>query len=241
MIVNESAARQFFGSANPLGRTIRVGAGWRLQVIGVVKDAKYQRVDEPAPIAAFVAMGQYPHSYPSLNFELRHTLSFSALTPAVRQAIADVSADISLEFRSFETQVDESLEQQRLVAALSTLFGALALALSMVGLYGVTAYSVARRKGEIGVRVALGARTRAVVWLILRDAAVLLAIGTALGAVGALTSARLLTSLLYGVEPNDPVLMFAAAAMLAAATTLAASLPAWRAARLDPMRVLREE
>jgi len=143
-------------------------------------------------------MGQYPHSYPSLNFELRHTLSFSALTPAVRQAIADVSADISLEFRSFETQVDESLEQQRLVAALSTLFGALALALSMVGLYGVTAYSVARRKGEIGVRVALGARTRAVVWLILRDAAVLLAIGTALGAVGALTSARLLSSLLYG-------------------------------------------
>jgi predicted permease len=241
MIVNESAARQFFGSANPLGRTIRVGAGWRLQVIGVVKDAKYQRVDEPAPIAAFVAMGQYPHSYPSLNFELRHTLSFSALTPAVRQAIADVSADISLEFRSFETQVDESLEQQRLVAALSTLFGALALALSMVGLYGVTAYSVARRKGEIGVRVALGARTRAVVWLILRDAAVLLAIGTALGAVGALTSARLLSSLLYGVEPNDPVLMFAAAAMLAAATTLAASLPAWRAAWLDPMRVLREE
>ena len=99
----------------------------------------------------------------------------------------------------------------------------------------------ARRKGEIGVRVALGARTRAVVWLILRDAAVLLAIGTALGAVGALTSARLLSSLLYGVEPNDPVLMFAAAAMLAAATTLAASLPAWRAAWLDPMRVLREE
>jgi predicted permease len=244
MVINESAARQFFGSTNPLGKSIRDGSaasGRRWQVIGVVKDAKYQRVDEKAPITGFVAMGQYPNSFPSLNYELRHTISFDGLTPVVRAVIADVSAGISLEFRSFETQVDESLQQQRLVAALSALFGALALLLSMVGLYGVTAYSVARRKGEIGVRMALGAGTGSVLWLILRDVAVLLAIGTALGVLGALTAGRLLTSLLYGMEPNDPMQMFAAGAMLATATTVAACLPAWRAARLDPMRVLREE
>jgi ABC-type antimicrobial peptide transport system permease subunit len=163
------------------------------------------------------------------------------LTPAVRAAIAEVSPAISLEFRSFQTQVDESLQQQRLVAALSSLFGALALLLSMVGLYGVTSYSVARRRGEIGLRMALGASAGSVLWLVLRDVAVLLAIGTALGVLGALAAGRLLTSLLYGVEPNDPALMFAAAAILATATMLAACLPARRAARLDPMQVLREE
>jgi predicted permease len=244
MVINESAARQFFGSDNPLGKTIRDGsaASGRLwQVIGVVKDAKYQRVDEPAPITGFVAMGQSPFLFSGLEIELRHTVAFSALTPAVKAAIAEVSSDITLHFRSFETQVNESLQQQRLVAALSALFGALALSLSMVGLYGVTAYSVARRRGEIGIRMALGARTASVVWLVLRDVAVLLGIGTALGALGALASRRLLTSLLYGVKPNDPALLLGAAAMLAAAATAAASLPAWRAARIDPMRVLREE
>jgi ABC-type antimicrobial peptide transport system permease subunit len=137
--------------------------------------------------------------------------------------------------------VDDSLQQQRLVAALSTLFGALALLLSMVGLYGVTAYSVARRKAEIGLRVALGAGTGSVLWLILRDVAVLLLTGTAIGAGGALAAGKLIAKLLYGVQPNDPPRMFAAAAVLAAAATLAAIVPAWRAARLDPMQVLREE
>ena len=185
-VINESAARQFFGSADPLGKTIRVGsaASGRLwHVVGVVKDAKYQRVDEPAPIAGFVAIGQAPYPYSSLEIELRHTVAFSALTPAVRAAIAEVGADITLHFRSFEAQVDESLQQQRLVAALSALFGALALSLSMVGLYGITAYSVARRRGEIGIRMALGARAVSVVWLVLRDVAVLLGIGTAMGAL----------------------------------------------------------
>ncbi len=244
MVINESAARQFFGSTNPLEKTIRVGnaaSGRRYQVIGVVKDAKYESVDEKAPVTGFVAMGQDSSAWPSRYYEVRYAGPLKVLTPAVRAAIAEVSPAISLEFRSFQTQVDESLQQQRLVAALSSLFGALALLLSMVGLYGVTSYSVARRRGEIGLRMALGASTGSVLWLILRDVAVLLAIGTALGVLGALAAGRLLTSLLYGVEPNDPALMFAAAAILATATTLAACLPARRAARLDPMQVLREE
>jgi len=244
MILNESAARQFFGSSNALGKTVRLGAaasGPRYQVIGVVKDTAYRRVDEKAPITGFVAMEQTTSPPSTLNYELRYATSSSAPTEAVRAAIAKVSAAISLEFRSFERQVDDSLEQQRLVAALSTLFGGLALLLSMVGLYGVTAYSVARRRGEIGLRMALGARAGAVAWLILRDAAWMLAAGTALGVLGALAAGKLLTSLLYGVEGSDPGRMVAVAGILAAATTLAAWLPARRAARLDPMKALREE
>ena len=244
MVINESAARQFFGSRSPLGGIIRMGQApsqRRYRVIGVVKDAKYERVDEVAPITGFVAIGQNPTPFPDRSYEVRYAGSLKALTPAVRAAMAQLSPDISLEFRSLETQVDESLQQQRVMAVLSTLFGALALVLSMVGLYGVTAYSVARRKGEIGVRMALGASTWSILWLVLRDVAVLLAVGTALGACGALAAGRLATSLLYGVKPNDPVQMFEAAAMLATAATLAACLPARRAARIDPMRVLREE
>jgi predicted permease len=245
IVIDQSAARKFFGSTNPLGKTIRSGnaaSGRLYQVIGVVKDAKYGRVDEKPRITGFDTMGQSMNpSPPSLNYELRHTIPLDALTPVVKTAIADVSANISLEFRSFKTQVGESLQQQRLVATLSTVFGALALSLSMVGLYGLTAYSVARRKGEIGVRIALGASTGSILWLVLRDVAVLLAVGTALGALGALAAGRLLTSLLYGVRPNDPVQMAVAAAILATATTVAACLPARRAAGLDPMKVLREE
>jgi putative ABC transport system permease protein len=243
MVINESAAHQFFGAASPLGKTIRIGnadSRWRLQVIGVVKDAKYERVNEPAPIAGFVAMAQ-ANPDPSLNYQLRHTISPDALAPAVRKAIAEVDPGITLEFHNFSTQVSESLQQQRLVAMLSTVFGALALLLSMVGLYGVTAYAVARRKGEIGLRMALGAPTGSVLWLILRGVAALLAAGTALGMAGALAAGKLVTSLLHGVKSNDPAEMLAAAALLALAVTLAACLPAWKAARLDPMKVLREE
>jgi predicted permease len=243
MVINESTARQFFGTASALGRTIRVGsarAGTRYQVIGVVKDAKYERVEDAAPITGFVSTRQWITDS-TLTFELRHKGPADALVTAVRAAIAQVSGDISLETASLRTQVDESLQQQRLVAGLSAVFGGLALALSMVGLYGVTAYSVARRKSEIGLRMALGAQTGSVLWLVLRDVVVLLAVGAALGAAGALATGRLLTSLLYGVSPRDPAQMLAAAGLLAVAVMMAACVPAWSASRIDPMRVLREE
>jgi predicted permease len=244
MVVNQTAARQFFGAVSPLGKVIRMGQGVgekSYQVVGVVQDAKYNRVDQPAPPTGFVALGQSARPEPDRTFIVRHAGSLQALTPSVRATIAELSPETTVDFRAFKTRVDDALQQQRVTAVLASLFGALALLLSMVGLYGVTAYSVARRRGEIGLRMALGARSGAVIWLIMRHVAGLLAIGTALGALGAWSSGRLLANLLYGVEPNDPARMLGSAALLGVATALAAGLPAWRATQLDPMRVLREE
>jgi putative ABC transport system permease protein len=163
------------------------------------------------------------------------------MIPSVRSVISGVNRGISLEFRNFETQVNESLLQPRIVALLSSIFGMLALLLAMVGLYGITAYSVARRRGEIGIRMALGAQARSVVWLMLRDVAVILVAGMSVGFAVSLGAGRLVKSLLYGVQPNDPVQLAGAAILLALATAIAAYIPARRAARIDPMAALREE
>lgn len=248
MVVGESAARQFFGSANPIGKTMAtdpLGGGTGRQetyeVIGVVKDVKYNRIDEKPRRTAYLASGQDDNPWPAIHFEIRSDGPVEALIPSIRSAISSVNRDLSLEFRNFETQVNESLLQPRIVALLSSIFGSLALGLAMVGLYGITTYSVARRKAEVGIRMALGAQRRSVIWLILRDMVLLLAIGMALGLAASLAAGRLIVSLLYDVRPNDPVHLAVATVTLAAATAIAAYLPARRAARLDPMVALREE
>lgn len=144
---------------------------------------------------------------------------------------------IALQFRSLETQVNESLLQPPIVALLSAVFGSLAFLLATVGLYGITSYAVTRRKGETAMRIALGASRRSVVPLMLRDVVVL----PALGLAASLAAGRLVTSLLSRVRPRDPAQLASAALILAAATAVAAYLPTRRAARLDPMAALREE
>ena len=247
MIIGEATARKFFGSINPVGKTIGVD---RMnpreekdlyQVIGVVKDTKYISIDEETEKVVYVSTLQDPAPWANNTFELRSSGPLESLTHSIRSVIAEVNPAISLEFSSLETQVSDSLLQQRIVALLSSVFGALALVLAMVGLYGITSYAVARRRGEIGIRMALGAQRGAVAWLVLRDVAVLLAIGMALGLAASLAAGRLVTSLLYGVRWNDPVQLAGAAIVLITATAIAAYLPARRAARLDPMVTLREE
>jgi predicted permease len=249
IVIDESAARQFFGSVSgALGKTMGLQQGPSggsapeiYQVIGVVKDAKYSQINEAPRKTAYVASGQDADPWPEINFMVRAAGRVDALLPSIRSVFAEVNRDISLQFRSFETQVQESLLQQRIVALLASIFGSLALLLAMVGLYGTTAYMTAQRQGEIGIRKALGARPRSVVWLMLRDVVVVLAVGIGLGVAGSLAAGRLIESLLFGVQPNDPVSLAAALTVLAAATALAAYLPARRAARLDPMVALREE
>jgi predicted permease len=247
MLIGESAARRFFGQANPIDRTIRVNAedshGKKdvYQVIGVVKDAKYEAVNEDLLLSVYVACAQDTDPWPEVNFEVRSERPVEAFIPAVRAAVGEVNPGISLEFRNFETQVNESLLQPRMVALLSAFFGGLALLLAMIGLYGVTAYGVARRQAEIGIRMALGAQPESVVWLVLREVAAMLAIGTLLGLGASLAAGRLVASLLYGVKPYDAAPLAIAAVVLGIATGIAAYLPAHRAARLDPMAALREE
>ena len=248
MIINETTARQFFGSGNPIGKTIALDESYMqpgkrevYQVIGVSKDAKYNAIDEKPVPTAYVACAQDGDPWSTVNFEVRSEQPVDRLTPSIRAAIGRVNPGISLEFRNFETQVDESLLQPRMVALLSTFFGGLALLLAMIGLYGVTAYGVARRQGEIGIRVALGAQPGAVIWLVLRDVIGMLAIGPLLGLAASLAAGRLVRSLLYGLTSYDPAPLAIAAVVLGAATGIAAYLPARRAARLDPVAALREE
>jgi predicted permease len=245
MLIDESAARRFFGNANPIGKTIRQesqpGTHDTYQVIGVVKDAKYEQVAEDRLLSVYVASAQDDEPWQEASFEIRTARPVETFIPAVRAAIGEVNPGISLEFRNFETQVNESLLQPRMVALLSAFFGGLALLLAMIGLYGVTAYGVARRQAEIGIRMALGAQPASVVWLVLREVAAMLAVGTLLGLGASLAAGRLVSSLLYGVKPHDAAPLAIAAVVLGIATGIAAYLPAHRAARLDPMAALREE
>ena len=247
MVIGESTARRFFGKANPLGKTIRMDAAGRpgkpdvYQVIGVVKDIKYLAVNEDQLLSGFVGSLQDTEPWSEVTFEVRSERPVEMLIPAVRTAIGEVNRGISLEFRNLETQVSDSLLQPRMVALLSAFFGGLALLLAMIGLYGVTAYGVARRQAEIGIRMALGAQPGSVVWLVLREVAAMLAIGTAIGLGASLAAGRLVASLLYGVKPHDAAPLALAAMVLGIATGIAAYLPAHRAAHLDPMVALREE
>jgi len=206
-----------------------------------VKDIKYGSIDEPPHKTGYLPSSQDAEPGPELQFEIRSDMLLGTLTPAVSAVIAKLSPEVSLSFRSLETQVSDSLLQPRLVALLSSFFGLLALLLAMVGLYGLTAYGVARRRGEIGIRIALGAQRSSVVWLVLRDVAFTLALGIAIGIVVSLLTGRLITRLLYGLQPSNPVTLVTAGIVLALAATTAGYLPARRASRLDPMTALREE
>jgi ABC-type antimicrobial peptide transport system permease subunit len=163
------------------------------------------------------------------------------MEPAIRDTIAKANRDVSVEFQNFESQVNDSVRPQGVVAWLSGFFGALALLLAMMGLYGITAYSVVQRQGEIGIRMALGAQQKGVLWLVMRGVGLMLFIGTLAGTAATLVLGQLVGSLLFGVKANDPVTLTSAALALTIAAAAAAFLPAWRAARLDPMRALRNE
>jgi putative ABC transport system permease protein len=247
IVISQSAARKFFGKSNPIGRTIgledadKPGARNLHEIIGVAKDIKYDDMKEETLLTAYLPTAQDEGPWPEVNFVFRSAGPAEALIPGIRAAVAETDRGISLEFRNFETQVDESLLQPRLVALLSSFFGALALLLATIGLYGVTSYAVLRRQGEIGLRMALGASQSSVISLVLRDVALMLALGTVAGLAASLAAGRLITSLLYGVRPADPATLAGAAALLGLATAIAGYIPALRASRLDPTAALREE
>ncbi|HEX5436953.1 MAG TPA: FtsX-like permease family protein, partial [Gemmatimonadaceae bacterium] len=244
-IINETLAHKFFGHASPLGKQFRVPAGKKLgppiEVVGVVGDAKYQSLREKAPPTAYLPYSQQQDPPSFMSFELRTAGAPTALIPSVTSAFGEVNPAISLEFTTLSQQVAESLTRERLLAMLSSVFGALALALAVIGIYGIMSYTVARRRNEIGIRIALGAAGSRVLRMVLGEVGRIVIIGVLLGLGAALAATRLVSSLLYGVAPTDPAILLLAALILIAMALAAGALPAWRAARLDPVEALREE
>jgi len=245
VIVNQSFARHYFGDVNPLGRHIGFGddPGTRadMEIVGVVADAKYRNLRDEIPIQAFVPY-LASRRVGDMTYYVRTTLSPEAVVSQARERLRELDENLPIfGVRTLEQRVSDSLLTERLVAGLSAAFGLLATLLASVGLYGVLAYSVTRRTREIGLRLALGALCGDVVWLVLREALLLLGIGLATGLPAALALAHYARGQLFGVSFADPVSLGLAVATLTTAATLASVVPARRAGRLDPTLALRCE
>src|SRR5262245_46499047 len=246
-IVNEAFARRFLNGANPIGHTLRrypVRPGEApLEIVGMVGDAVYRRLRDPVPPTVYSSAAQSIDDLPTDEFNLNvrtAARSPALLTRSIADAIAGVNKDLALTFRPLSDQVSASMTQERIVAMLAGFFGALALLLAGLGLYGVTSYAVSRRRSEIGIRMALGAAPDAVVRLVLSRVSVLVGLGVLIGAAVSSWASQFVATLLYGLEPRDPVTLAGSAAVLAAVGAIAGWLPARRASRIDPAVVLRD-
>jgi putative ABC transport system permease protein len=250
VIVNQAFAKRFFNGASPLGHTVRAGGAVSgkpnpaMEIVGVSADAVYRNLREPMSPTIYIPISQYDDTrFPlaSVSLSVRAPQGSPALlTRSVAAAIRDVNPDFSMTFRLLSDQVSASLIQERMIAMLSGFFGALALLLSGLGLYGVTSYAVTRRRTEIGIRMALGAAPGGVVRLVLSRVTLLVAIGVLVGGGVSVWASKFVTTLLYGLEPRDPATLVGSAAVLATVGALAGWLPAYRASRIDPAEVLRD-
>ena len=242
-IINEAAARRFWPGQNPVGRRVIVGRAPDesvREIVGVVKDSKYRRLTEELRPAVFTPFLQRYRGDMSLH--VRTTGEPGAMIAAVRSEAQALDANLPVyNIRTLEEQKNSSLYTSRMAATLLTVFGVLALGLAAVGLYGVMAYAVNRRTREIGIRLALGAQSRDVLRQALVEGMTVVMIGLALGLGGAVAATRLVKSVLYDVTATDPLSFAGAALLLAGVALLACWVPAWRAAKVDPMIALRRE
>jgi predicted permease len=244
-IVNEKFSRKFFKDGLALGKHIGMGGdpGTKLniEIVGVVRDTKYESMRDEIPLEVY-------RPYRQMNFVLgMYAYVRTARMPeqafsSIRQVVNRLDPNIPVfQMKTIEAQMQDSLITERLVATLSTGFGILATLLAAIGLYGVMAFLVAQRTREIGVRIALGAGRRDVVWLVMKEVVVLAGIGIAIALAGAWALTRMVKSQLYGIEPNDPLTIAVATLAIAVVALLAGYVPARRATLVDPMRALRWE
>lgn len=247
-LVNAMMARRFWPGQSPVGRRVRPGGldvPW-FTIVGVVADVKQGGVAEPVGSELYFCFEQLPLVGPftpqDMFVALRTALPAATIAGVVRREVASLDAALPIiDMRTMEAVFDETLSRPRLLARLLVLFAALALLLAVVGTYGVIAYTVAERRREIGLRMALGADRRRILAMVLGDGLWLAALGLGLGIGGALAASRVLATLLYGVRPWDPWVLSGVSLIMLAAAIAACYLPARRAAAVDPMLVLREE
>jgi putative ABC transport system permease protein len=248
MIVNEAFARKYFAGEEPIGKKLKPGAGngssdgppWR-QIVGVVGNVRHSATQREMEPVMYLPASQLP-TWCCLRTVVRASVDPLSLEPAVRQLIASMDSNIPVtEMRTMPELLSLQLAQPRFSMVLLGSFAALALILTVIGIYGVMAYSVARRTREIGLRLALGAQRATVLRMVLRDAASLLAAGIAIGLVAALASGSVMAKLLYGAQPRDPFILALVCVGVALAGLLAATIPATRAASIEPMQALRTE
>ena len=244
-LLNETAARFYLPGRNPVGVTIRFPFGKEkppYQIVGVVKDSRHYNLRREVPRLIYLPVFQPIDELHELTLAVRTAGNPLDLAPALTKEVRTAGPDILItDVATMMSQIDHSLLEERLVSTLATFFGALALLLACIGLYGTMSYSAARRTNEIGIRMALGASRPGVMRLVLRDAIVMIAAGIAIGAPAAIAGGRYIRSQLFGLRPADPLTLAMASLALAAIALLAGYLPARRASRVEPMAALRYE
>jgi putative ABC transport system permease protein len=246
-IVNEAFVRHFIGERPATGLMIEYRDGSRegvppTEIVGVVQDAIYRSLREQVPPIMYLPMSQRPNDlFTSVSLSVRSTTGNpAALIPSLSGAMSDVDPDLTFTFQSLRTQLDATLTHERILAMVSGFFGALALLLAACGLYGVTAYAVSRRRTEIGLRLALGARPAGILRMVLGRVAVVVLSGTVIGALVSMWLSRYVSTLIFGLTPHDPLILLGATGALLLVGMLAGFVPAQRAALLEPASVLRE-
>jgi predicted permease len=244
-VVNEVFVKKFLGGQNPIGKHFTRGRPpneMQFEIVGAARNARYHSLKEAIPAVVYLPYTYDPRQMGQLTFELRAAGDPMALANAAREVVRRADSRIPLtDLKTQEAVIDQTIGQERTFAALCTAFALLAVLIACVGLYGTMAYSVARRTNEIGLRMALGAERRRLIWMVLREVIAMVAAGLAIGLPIALGTTRFVQSFLFDMKANDPWAIVGAAATLVVAAIAAGYGPAWRASRIDPWLALRDE
>ena len=245
-IVNEAFARKLLQGANPVGQRFWIEATptdpeTLYEIVGLVKDSKYGDLREDFGPIAFLASSQNPRPGTNGQFLIRSNLPQAEITAGVKRVLGEINPAINVSFYGFKTMIEESLLRDRLMATLSGFFGLLALLLASIGLFGILSYGVASRTREIGIRMALGAQSREVLSLVLREAVLLVLVGLGVGLPMIFAATRFASTMLFGLTPTDPVSLSLAALLMFVVAMIAGYIPARRATKVDPLVELRYE